>query len=82
MIEPLKFDPESVERVTVVKAPDDGMGVWYAVHASDYDKLLSLYREIRQSVQTVVSTFQADEDQGYRSRDRQYALGILKRVKS
>jgi hypothetical protein len=32
---------------------------------------------LRWAVETVLKTFRADEAQGYRSRDRQYAIDIL-----
>lgn len=35
---------------------------------------------VRWAAQTVLETFSKDEAQGYRSRDRQYAISILKKA--
>jgi hypothetical protein len=34
--------------------------------------------ELKTAVEAVLNTFETDEAQGYRSRDRQYAISILR----
>ena len=46
--------------------------VWNARGAAD--------QELRTAAETVVQRFTADEAQGYRSRDRQYAIEVLGRA--
>jgi len=52
------FDPEKVERFDSASIAEDGSiaSVTSAVRASDYDQLLSLYREARSSLDAVQQT--------------------------
>lgn len=50
-----------------------------SAYTEEYTDILeSENRRLREAIETVLNTFEADEAQGYRSRDRQYAIEILR----
>ncbi len=49
-------------------------------HAEQLRAAADALERLEQAVETVVSTFERDEAQGYRSRDRQFAIDLLRRV--
>jgi hypothetical protein len=54
-----------------------------AIRAAESDACKELAKEIerlREAIKVVVETFEKDEAQGYRSRDRRYAIDILRTV--
>ena len=70
-----QFDPNKVERH--MRWMPTGITDSFVL-SSDFDTLLARYRALQERVSTVVTNFEIDEKEGYHSRDREYALAILK----
>jgi hypothetical protein len=48
--------------------------------ARERDRLRSEGNRLRKAIETVLTTFEKDEEQGYHSRDRKYAITILRQA--
>jgi hypothetical protein len=55
---------------------DEEIGVW----RERAEKAEAEIERLRETIKVVVETFERDEAQGYRSRDRRYAIDILRMV--
>ena len=84
----LQFDDPGASDDEPVKGVTMGdIRAWYDSYVEleheshrDYQALEADLGRLSGAINTVLSTFEKDESQGYRSRDRQFAIDILRKA--
>ena len=84
----LDFDDAGAQDDEPVKGVTMGdIRAWHDYHVEleheshgDYQALEATLGRLSGAINTVLSTFEKDEAQGFRSRDRQFAIDILRKA--
>ncbi len=68
------------DHVKILREIADDLGRDYDGYAEELRAAATRIEQLEQAIEYVASTFERSEAQGYRSRDRQFAIELLRRV--